>query len=287
MNPDNKEKPWFALVAAAVLCLACGVVVAGAAVVLKPMQERNAVLKKKRNVLEAAGLYDARDPEKALTNDQIEETFKSVKTVAVRLEDGTLDNTIDVATYDSEKAAKSADSRAVIGGSQPLSGFVYREDTALAYLVMGDGGKFDKVILPVYGKGLWSTLKGFIALDSDLKTISGLTFYSHAETPGLGGEVDNPKWKSQWKGKIAFDESGEPEVQVVKGGANPKMENYDSSVDGLSGATITANGVQNLVNYWLSEDAFGPFLDRLEAGDVDLTTSESAASESDVTADAA
>lgn len=270
MLKDKKDSPLFALIAAAVLCVVCGSVVAGAAVILKPMQERNAELKKKRNVLEAAGLYDKSDKEKNLSNDEIEAAFASVKTIAVRLDDGTLDDTIDVATYDSEAASKSAESQEVIGGDVPLSGFVFREDVALAYLVMGDGGKFDKVILPVYGKGLWSTLKGFIALENDLQTVSGLTFYSHAETPGLGGEVDNPKWKAQWKGKTAIGEDGDPQMQVVKGGANKKSDTFDSSVDGLSGATITSNGVENLVNYWLGDDAFGPFLDRLEAGEINV-----------------
>lgn len=270
-SKENKDSPAFTIVAAAVLCLACSVVVAGAAVGLKGMQDRNAEIKLKRNVLEAAGLYSKSDPEKRLSNDEIESVFKGVKTVAVQLEDGTLDNTIDVATYDAEKAAKAPESRSLIGGSQPLSGFTYRESVALAYIVVGDGGKFETVILPVYGKGLWSTLKGFIALDADLRTVSGLTFYSHAETPGLGGEVDNPKWKAQWQGEVARDADGNPQMKVVKGGAKPDDK---SAVDGLSGATITSAGVSNLVNYWLGDDAFGPFLAKLEAGEIDLSSSD-------------
>lgn len=275
LSKENKESPAFTVVAAAVLCLACSVVVAGAYVSLKDMQDRNAELKLKRNVLEAAGLYDKADPEKALSADEIEAAFKDVKVVAVNLDDGTLNNTIDVATYSAEAAAKEADSRSVIGGSQPLAGFTYREDVALAYLVTS-GSSFEKVVLPVYGKGLWSTLKGFIALDKDLRTVSGLTFYSHGETPGLGGEVDNPKWKSQWKGEVAIGDDGKPQMDVVKGGASPDDK---SAVDGLSGATITSAGVENLVNYWLGDDGFGPFLARLSEGDVDLSAAPAKSAE--------
>ncbi len=113
-----------------------------------------------------------------------------------------------------------------------------------------------RYIFPVRGKGLWSTLKGFIALQPDLKTISYLTFYSHAETPGLGGEVDNEGWKEQWEGKVVYDENGEVVISVVKGGATT-----DYQVDGLSGATITSKGVQNMLVYWMGPEGFKPFIE--------------------------
>ena len=119
------------------------------------------------------------------------------------------------------------------------------------------------MVLPIHGYGLWSTLYGFIALEGDLETIVGLGFYSHGETPGLGGEVDNPSWKAQWVGKKLYDSQGELAIQVVKGKAAPGDVN---SVDGLSGATLTSRGVSNLVNFWLGDDAFGTFLSTAKAG---------------------
>jgi Na+-transporting NADH:ubiquinone oxidoreductase subunit C len=97
---------------------------------------------------------------------------------------------------------------------------------------------------------------GFIALEKDLQTVSGLTFYEQKETPGLGGEVENPQWKKQWAGKKVFDAEGKVALQVVKGSAEGEY-----GVDGLSGATITSNGVTNLVHYWLGPSAFGPFIE--------------------------
>jgi Na+-transporting NADH:ubiquinone oxidoreductase subunit C len=73
------------------------------------------------------------------------------------------------------------------------------------------------VILPVRGYGLWGTMKGYLALEPDLKTIIGLEFFDHKETPGLGGEIDNPKWKSIWKGKEVYSDSGDILISVIKG----------------------------------------------------------------------
>jgi Na+-transporting NADH:ubiquinone oxidoreductase subunit C len=115
------------------------------------------------------------------------------------------------------------------------------------------------VVIPVEGKGLWSTLYGFLALDKDVNTIKGLTFYQHAETPGLGGEVDNPKWKALWPGRKAFGDDGQPKIAVIKGQAGPVAED-PYQVDGLSGATITARGVSHLVQFWLGTNGFGPYL---------------------------
>ena len=153
-----------------------------------------------------------------------------------------------------------------------LPGWDTREDKAFAYLVRNadDPERIDQIVLPVYGYGLWSTLYGYIALESDVRTIAGLTFYKHAETPGLGGEVDNPRWKEQWKGKLAYDEDGDPAVRIVKGGFDRDAPWATYAVDGLSGATITSNGVEKSLNYWLGDAGFGPFLDKVRGGEVEI-----------------
>ena len=134
---------------------------------------------------------------------------------------------------------------------------------ATVYLVM-DAGVPVKVVLPIQGKGLWSTLYGFLALERDVSTIAGITFYEHGETPGLGGEVDNPRWKARWPGRLAFDQKGEPKIHVIRGAAGaPEQDPYQ--VDGLSGATITSRGVSNMLTFWLGESGFGPFLTKLRA----------------------
>jgi Na+-transporting NADH:ubiquinone oxidoreductase subunit C len=98
-------------------------------------------------------------------------------------------------------------------------------------------------------------LYGFIALKADKQTIVGLKFYEQGETPGLGGEVENPRWLALWRNKKLMNDKGLPVLTLVK--SIPKNE-YE--VDALSGATMTTRGLQNMLDYWLSEDGFGPFL---------------------------
>ena len=130
-----------------------------------------------------------------------------------------------------------------------------------------DRGELDKIILPIRGYGLWSTLYGFMALESDGNTIAGLGFYEHGETPGLGGEVDNPRWKSIWPGKLVY-QGNDVAIEVLKGAVRADSDQAQWQVDGLSGATLTTKGVDNLVKYWLGEQGFKPLLDNLRQGEV-------------------
>jgi Na+-transporting NADH:ubiquinone oxidoreductase subunit C len=131
------------------------------------------------------------------------------------------------------------------------------------YRVSGPDGELKTLILPVCGYGLWSTLYGFLALEGDLRTVQGLKFYQHAETPGLGGEVDNPKWRALWRGKVVFDEQWRPRVELVKGSVDPSAPDAAHKIDGLAGATLTSRGVTNLLNFWLGDEGYAPYLARL------------------------
>lgn len=260
------------------LCLACSALVSSVAVGLRERQQKNQEQKLRRNVLIAAGLWDG-----SAGNEQIDEKFQSVETVLVNLPGRDEDNgptapaelinkSLDPSTYDAKKASTKPGESVAIPPELDLGGIKRREKVAPVYVVRDESGGLSKLVVPVNGKGLWSTLYGFIAIDADLRTIRGITFYKDGETPGLGGEINNPTWQAQWDGKIAFDENGEPSIEVVKGTVVPGNPDEQHQVDGLSGATITSVGVENLVNYWLGEDAFGPFLNELRSGDLRLTS---------------
>ena len=135
----------------------------------------------------------------------------------------------------------------------------------MVYLVETNG-ELQKIILPVRGYGLWSTLHGFVALENDANTIAGLGFYQHGETPGLGGEVDNPKWKGIWPGKKVY-QNGEVKIALIKGSVTPGAAAADYQVDGLAGATLTSRGVTNLVQFWLGEKGFQKFLSNMRLGE--------------------
>jgi Na+-transporting NADH:ubiquinone oxidoreductase subunit C len=252
------------LLVATVLCVVCSMVVSVAAVGLRDRQEANKVLDKQKNILDATGLSygEFGKPASQLSRDQIKELYSWVSEALVDLETGEFVEGQDVAAYDPREAAEKEKTSVPIVDPEYDPGVDRREKIAKVYFVTRPGEeKFQQVVLPVYGKGLWSTLYGYLALRSDLVTIQGLTFYQHAETPGLGGEVDNPAWKSQWEGQKLYNEQGEPAAQVYKGSA-PSGNPY--AVDGLSGATITSRGVEKLLRYWSSEDGYGPFLDELK-----------------------
>ena len=122
--------------------------------------------------------------------------------------------------------------------------YYYENDEYLPLYVYESGGMIQNYILPISGKGLWSTLFGFVSLSDDFKLVKGITFFQHAETPGLGGEVDNPNFQKQFIDKKIFDENNDlVSVKVVK----PGMAKGDYQVDGLSGATITSNGLSNFL----------------------------------------
>jgi len=240
---------------ALLLCIVCSVLVSGAAVILMPKQEANKLLDKKQNILMAAGF--------ANEDGSVDELFERIQTRIVDLETGQYTEDLDPATYDFIDAAKDLEMGVAIPSDQDRAGIKRRARRIPVYLVQKKG-QVDKVILPIYGKGLWSTLYGFIALDrGDLNTIRSLLYYEHGETPGLGGEVDNPSWKALWNGKQAFGDDGSVQIQVVRGGVDPASPGARHSVDGLSGATITSRGVSHLVQFWLGENGFGPYLRNL------------------------
>jgi Na+-transporting NADH:ubiquinone oxidoreductase subunit C len=254
---------------AGTLCLVCSVLVSTAAVVLRPAQKENQRLDVQKNILEVAGIYDESKPIGA----QYDDGWKKLVVLGHRpngqpngeylsKEEAAVAG-IDIATFDSRKAIKVEKlSTEINDGALPH--IARRSYYMFVYEIRGEGkdAPLDKIILPIYGKGLWSTLYGFISLEPDCETISGITFYQHGETPGLGGEVERQSWKDSWKGKKAFSDGdfSKPTISVVKGKASG-----DSQIDGLSGATITSKGVNDLVKYWLGPDAFGPYLDRVRS----------------------
>jgi len=256
MSRESTSKTVFVATALAVVC---SVLVSTAAVGLRDMQQANKLLEKQKNILMAAGLYE---PDINVT-----EAFKACKPKVVNLETGEYvpEDEVDPATYDQREAASNPELSVKIPEEKDLPRIGRRAKYALVYSVEKDG-QLDQIILPIKGNGLWSTMYGFLALDKDGETVRGVTFYEHAETAGLGGEVSNPKWNAKWVGKKIYGSAHEVEFRVMKGEVVAGSKNEDSSVDGLSGATLTSNGVTNLMQYWLGEQGFGPYLEKIRKG---------------------
>jgi Na+-transporting NADH:ubiquinone oxidoreductase subunit C len=241
----------------AAVCVVCALFVAGSAVSLKERQQLNVRLDRQKNVLAVAGLMG--EGEKLGAAEIARRFEESIRPQVIDVETGKPDPDIDPASFNQRAAAKDdATSHAV---PENPSKIMRVANDALVYQVLRDG-KVDAVIIPIRGYGLWSVLYGYLALADDGVTIKGITYYQHGETPGLGGEVDNPRWKKKWIGRKAYDERGNPAISVKKGPAGPVDED-PYHVDGLSGATLTSNGVTHMMRFWLGKNGFGPYLESI------------------------
>ncbi len=267
------------------VCLVCSCLVAGAAVLLNPLQTQNKKRDILSNIIRVGGFKD-RD---VMLAGSIEACFESnFEVMLIDLETGDPEKGLELAReflLSQDKIAEDADDAAVIAEydqfkaalkvdegygitldkSEDVAGLSKVERVSPVYLLKGESGEIVRYIFPIRGKGLWSILEGFISVEPDFNTISGLTYYTHGETPGLGGEVDNPNWKAQWTlrennrgdlvGKKIFGDEGEVKIAVVKGKGTG-----DYAVDGLAGATITSDGVTKMLDFWFGDKGFGPFI---------------------------
>lgn len=246
------------------LCLVCAVIVAAAAVGLRPQQNENKQLDVRKNVLASVGL---------LSDGDINEQFaKHIEVRVVNLDTGEFDApSLEVMSKDPNgvyrKWMKEAGKNTALTVEEDLAKIKTRANFAPVYLAYSEGvesKKISYIVIPVHGYGLWSTMHGFLALESDASTIKGLNYYEHGETPGLGGEIQNPKWIAQFVGKKLLTADGKPAIKILKPGNAVAGSAHD--VDGLSGATLTSNGVQHTFDFWLGAKGFAPFLTKVRGG---------------------
>ena len=255
MAKESFFKPFYTVL---VLAFVCSFLVSLASVGLRPRQEANRALERKKNILLAADLYQQ--------NVDIDTLFARVEPRIIELSSGRFvpETEIPVDSFDQLASVNDQRLSRPLAKDQDIAGLRRLEKYSLVYLVRDDKGRISKVVLPVRGKGLWSTMYGYVALNGDLQTICGLSFYEHGETPGLGGEIENPAWLAGWKGKKLFDDQGKVALKVVKGTSKARGQAAQYEVDGLSGATLTGDGVERMFHFWFDKQGFKPFLDRLK-----------------------
>ena len=250
-SPDSVGKTLFVAVT---LCLFASMIVSVAAVSLRPVQEANKARDKQLNILQVAGLYQP--------GTDVSEAFAAFEPQVLDLQTGVFTDQFDAASFDDLAAAQDPELSRALDVDPAGIGRQSRYKTV--YLLRDDAGDLDKVILPIHGYGLWSTLYGFIAVEENGNDIFGLQFYQHGETPGLGAEVDNPRWKALWSGKKLHDADGDLQITVAK---TQTAAGPDHHIDALAGATLTSAGVDNLVKFWMGEEGYAPFLNALQAGE--------------------
>lgn len=263
---SNKDSVKQTLIVALLVCIVCSVVVASAAVALKSQQTENRLLDRNKNILAAAGLFN----EAEHSNADVPKLFEKFTVKLADLENNVLltekqaaEQGIDLALYDQLKAAKDPGLSSALTGGDDIASIGRRERYSSVYLVESSDG-IERIVLPIRGYGLWGTLYGFMALEGDMNTVSGLGYYQHKETPGLGAKVDDPSWKASWIGKEIYAADGSVATEVLKGQVNANSSTAIHQIDGLAGATLTSRGVHNMMQYWLGPQAYGPLLAKLK-----------------------
>ena len=241
------------------VCLVCALLVSFSAVQLKPLQVKNKLLDQQTKILEAANLLSDTDG----SAKSIEATFNQfVEAKMIDLDSG------DFIEGNPELFDERRNSRDASKSDKPendIAGINRRSHDAVVYLVRNDAGKVETVVLPIVGAGLWNLMFGYVGLENDLNTVRSVVYSDHQETPGLGAEVMNPKWKALWPGKKIYNDNGEVKANLVKGGAKASDIH---GVDALSGATLTSNGVTRTLQFWFGKEGYAPFIAKYRAGGV-------------------
>ena len=240
------------------LCLLCSAIISLIAIQLRSVQNENVLKDMQKKIVSSAGLQ--------LQYGSVENAMMNIKTIVVDLDQGKIVD-INPNSYELSKELREEGRYKFLSAENDIASIKKREKYSKVFIEYKDD-KINTLILPVRGYGLWGILYGYLAIKSDFNTVAGLEFYEHKETPGLGAEIDNPKWKALWKGKKIYQENGEVSLKVIKGNVLASSDNINYEVDGLSGATLTCNGVTNLIAYWMGSDGFLNFINNLRELDV-------------------
>ncbi|PID27088.1 MAG: NADH:ubiquinone reductase (Na(+)-transporting) subunit C [Candidatus Cloacimonadota bacterium] len=222
----NKESNLYTLVFASLITIFCAVLLSFTSFSLKEKQEKNLEVDSKKNILKAVTLLK---DGKEYSQEEILDLYKN------SIEEKSVDDNGNFTTKGNK-----------------------------VYIAKKDG-KIISYCIPIEGKGLWSTIYGYMALEKDCNRVKGITFYKHGETPGLGGEISQPWFMKNYIGKEIFNSSGElASITILKGKVNLQNSESSHQVDGISGATLTCKGV----NKFIKEDltTYKPFFNKIKGG---------------------
>ena len=196
----NTDKPGTALLIVVIVALVCSVLVSVSTVGLRPIQERNALIERSRNIVALSGLVDSGQ---RLSGEEVLAALQQMDARVLNIDTGEFDDSIDAETFRPRAAVLDADLGTAIPAELDLAQLGRRSRFEIVYLAY-DGDDIKRVILPIVGQGMWSTMYGFIALENDFSTIAAATFYEQAETAGIGDRVADPDWLAIWQGRRLF-----------------------------------------------------------------------------------
>ena len=225
----NTNKNSYIIIYSAILVVVVAFLLAFVYAALKPQQDINVALDKKKQILASLNIRNLSDTEAAAKYTEVVECDEIIDTNATIINKG-------------EKGGEKAGFK--------LNSADLKDGKLAVYVCNVDGEK--KYVIPVYGMGLWGSIWGYIALDADKNTIFGAYFDHQGETAGLGAEIkDSKAWQDRFKGKKIFSADGEAVVIAVKKSSDVK--NPASEVDAVTGATLTSDGVSLMLQECFSK----------------------------------
>jgi Na+-transporting NADH:ubiquinone oxidoreductase subunit C len=247
----NKDSVRHTLFVALTVSFGCAVLVSTTSVLLKPRQLENRLFYGgHRNIVQ---LIDTLDPGLEATD-----IMRDLDVRLVDIASGAYLDDLDPNTFDQREALKDPELSIEIPAADDVAKLNRRAKYAVAY-ELRRGGYLHYVLLPISGAGMWSTVYGYLVLDSDLNTIAGATFHEHGETPGIGDKIQDPKWLAQWRGRSIYH-NGNVAFEVAK---RAPSAGSDYHVDAITGATITSESTGRMVRYWLGKHGFQAYVERL------------------------
>jgi Na+-transporting NADH:ubiquinone oxidoreductase subunit C len=258
MNNDSPQK---ALLVVFLVALVCSILVSAAAVILKPIQQRNLLVERSKNIIALTGLTE---DDAELSNDEILAAVEQLDIRILNIATGEFDDTMNTADFDARAAVNNPELSSEIPAADDSAGLGRRSDYATVYLVWQDK-QLSRIVLPIVGQGMWSTIYGYIALETDLNTIGAIFFYEQTDTAGLGDQIQRPAWQAQWQGRKLFGKEGNIRFRVGPGNINPNSQAAAFQVDGLSGATVTGDAVTRMIAYWFGASGYQRFLENMAA----------------------
>lgn len=255
----GKDSSLKALIVVLAVSLTCSILVSTASITLKPIQLLNQKVERSRHIVALTGLVPA---DKELSNDEILQAVEQLDVRVINIDTGEFDDSIDPEQFDARAAVNNPDLSVAIPAADDLARLGRRAQHAIVYLVW-EGDELKRIILPIHGQGMWSTLHGLLALEADLNTIAAVTFYEQAETAGLGDQITRPDWQAKWRGRQLFNNLGEVQFRVAAGSVAEGSAAALHQVDAMSGATVTGDSVTRLVEFWFGPNGYIILLNNL------------------------
>jgi len=254
---NQRESVGRTLLVAVSVAFVCSLIVSSVVYWLRPIQLAYRSVEQNRAVLVAAGLAEQSE---TLADRDVVSRFLELDLQLVDLDAAEFvgADASMTASYDYRSAAEDPIASRPITPENDIASLGGRPHLMPVYLQRDDGG-LAGIVLPVYGRGMWSTIHGYVVLESDLLTIANAWFYEHGETPGIGDRIQNPNWTTQWAGKKAYHEDGTLRFRI----GGPGDAALPERIDSITGASITVAAIDRFVRYWLGDDGYGPFLANL------------------------